>query len=86
MKIWEVKDTTTDKNTRSLHGAFDCECNKHVELTDAKSIYYMTDPRELIEAGIPAQLMLNEGLEKRKKSCQFRKSNGTPKRMRNGSR
>ena len=64
MKIWEVKDTTTDKNTRSLHGAFDCECNKHVELTDAKSIYYMTDPRELIEAGIPAQLMLNEGLEK----------------------
>lgn len=64
MKIWEVKDTTTDKNTRSLHGAFDCECNKHVELTDAKSTYYMTDPRELIEAGIPAQLMLNEGLEK----------------------
>ena len=35
MKIWEVKDTTTDKNTRSLHGAFNCECNKHVELTDA---------------------------------------------------
>ena len=35
-----------------------------VELTDAKSIYYMTDPRELIEAGIPAQLMLNEGLER----------------------
>ena len=64
MKIWEVKGTTTDKNIRSLHGAFDCECNKHVELTDAKSIYYMTDPRELIEAGIPAQLMLNEGLER----------------------
>lgn len=54
MKIWEVKDTTTDKNTRSSHGAFDCECNKHVKLTDAKSTYYMTDPRELIEAGIPA--------------------------------
>jgi hypothetical protein len=64
MKIWEVKGTTTDKNIRSLHGAFDCECNKHVKLTDAKSIYYMTDPRELIEAGIPAQLMLNEGLER----------------------
>lgn len=64
MKIWEVKDTTTDKNTRSSHGAFDCECNKHVKLTDAKSTYYMTDPRELIEAGIPAQLMLDEGLER----------------------
>ena len=64
MKIWEVKDATTDKNTRSLHGAFDCECNKHVKLTDAKSTYYMTDPRELIEAGIPAQLMLDEGLER----------------------
>ena len=24
----------------------------------------MTDPRELIEAGIPAQLMLDEGLER----------------------